>query len=222
MRDADNIRAVANLGIDMIGFVFCKESLRYVSMISSKAGGISDYNDERLNKKHNKDMPVMRPQCVGIFVDDMPQNIVTCVYNYDLDYVQLNGVESGVMIENLRNTLVPDIKDDIKIIKALRIGTKADIEAYKEYEGKVDMFLFDMRFDLIGGGEKQVNWSILNEYDGQTPFLLGGTVGPDDAERIKSFRHPMFVGVDLNHLFEIAPGVKDIERLRTFIENVKE
>lgn len=221
MRDADNIRAVANLGIDMIGFVFCKESLRYVSMISSKAGGISDYNDERLNKKHNKDMPVMRPQCVGIFVDDMPQNIVTCVYNYDLDYVQLNGAESGVMIENLRNTLVPDIKDDIKIIKALRIGTKADIEAYKEYEGKVDMFLFDMRFELVDDGEKQVNWSILNEYDGQTPFLLGGAVGPDDVERIKSFRHPMFVGVDLNNLFEIAPGVKDIEKLRIFIENVR-
>ena len=34
MRDVENIRAVAALGVDMIGFVFWKDSPRYVSMMS--------------------------------------------------------------------------------------------------------------------------------------------------------------------------------------------
>lgn len=37
MRDADNIRAVADLGVDLIGFVFCPQSLRFVKMIPSRA-----------------------------------------------------------------------------------------------------------------------------------------------------------------------------------------
>ena len=55
---------------------------------------------------------------VGIFADDMPQNIVTRVYNYGLDVVLLLGDESAVMIDNLRRTLDPDIRPGIRIVKA--------------------------------------------------------------------------------------------------------
>ena len=34
MRDAENIKAVSALGIDMIGFIFYPKSTRYVSMIN--------------------------------------------------------------------------------------------------------------------------------------------------------------------------------------------
>ena len=44
---------------------------------------------------------------VGVFVDDMPQNIVTRVYNYGLDYVQLHGDESRITCDNLRRTIDP-------------------------------------------------------------------------------------------------------------------
>ena len=129
MRDADNIRAVSDLGADMIGFIFWKGSPRYVQMISSSAGTIPDYSEERLAKRQNKSVSTERPERVGVFVDDMPQNIVTRIYNYDLDYIQLHGSESRIMIENLRSTLVPDIKNNIKIIKTLSIRSTDDIEA---------------------------------------------------------------------------------------------
>ena len=52
-------------------------------------------------------------QRFGIFADDMPQNIVTRVVNFNLDIVQLDGEES-IMINNLRKILDPDIHAGIK------------------------------------------------------------------------------------------------------------
>ena len=43
MRDADNIRDISALGVDMIGLIFYPQSPRYVQMLSSGAGIIPDY-----------------------------------------------------------------------------------------------------------------------------------------------------------------------------------
>lgn len=225
MREPENIRAISALGIDMIGFVFWPNSPRYVRMISSQAGIIPDYSVERLNKGRGKvdtsTDKVVLPKRVGVFVDDMPQSIVTRVFNYDLDYVQLHGEESRVMIENLRRTLEPDIKQGVKIIKALSIGSPEDVSRYKEYEGVVDLFLFDTKCKTVGGSGEQFDWDVLGQYDGQTPFILSGGIGPDDVERVKSFTHPQFVGIDLNSRFETEPGLKDVEALRQFIQAIR-
>ena len=227
MRDADNIREVSDLGIDMMGFIFYPKSPRYVQMVSSRAGIIPDYSEERIlrmkagEKKSVKDKE-RTPARVGVFVDDMSQNIVTRVYNYDLDYIQLHGNEPRETCENLRATLDPDIKPGIKIIKAISVATAENIEKYKEYVGAVDLFLFDTKCKTVGGSGEQFDWQVLKEYDGEVPFLLSGGIGLEDAERIKGFRHPMCVGIDLNSKFEIEPGLKDVEKLRTFLLRVKE
>lgn len=225
MRDADNIRAVRELGIDMMGFVFWPESPRYVQMISSQAGIIPDYSMERLQQARRGGSAMLQPettagvfpQRVGVFVDDMPQNIVTRVYNYNLDYVQLHGQESRVMIENLRRTLDPDIRPGIKMIKAISISTEDDFLKCREYEGVVDLFLFDTKTPLKGGSGIHFDWKVLSAYKGTTPFLLSGGIGPDDVERIRAFSHPLFAGIDLNSRFEVEPGVKNVEKLRSFL-----
>lgn len=228
MRDAENIREVAQLDIDMMGFIFYPKSPRFVQMISSQAGIIPDYSEERLRQARGKigEQPATPgkklPQRVGVFVDEMPQTIITRIYNYRLDYVQLHGSERRVMIENLRRTLVPDIAPHIKIIKALSVKTPADVARYKKYEGAVDMFLFDTRCEAHGGSGRQFDWSVLQAYDGHTPFLLSGGIGPDDADRVRTFRHPMFAGIDLNSRFETSPGVKDVDKLRQFIHEVRQ
>ena len=225
MREPENIRAVSALGIDMMGFIFWKRSPRFVQMISSQAGIIPDYSLERLNKGRGKveesTNVIEQPKRVGVFVDDMPQSIVTRVFNYGLDFVQLHGEESRVMIENLRRTLEPDIKAGVKIIKALSIEKPEDVSRYKEYEGVVDMFLFDTKCKTVGGSGEQFDWNVLEQYDGETPFLLSGGIGPDDVERVKSFNHPRFAGIDLNSRFETEPGLKDVEALRQFINAIR-
>ena len=212
MRDAQNIREVSQLGVDMIGMVFYPKSPRYVEMQSSHAGIIPDYVKEDINIKSAKS-----PARVGVFVDDMVQNIVTRVVNYHLDYVQLHGNEPREMCENLRLTLDPDIRPGIKIIKAINVSDASDIQKYKEYVGAVDLFLFDTKCKTVGGSGRQFDWQVLEQYDGEIPFLLSGGIGPEDASRLHAFHHPKCIGIDLNSRFEIEPGVKDVEKLKGFL-----
>ena len=211
MRDADNIRDISALGVDMIGLIFYPPSPRYVQQFSSGAGIIPDYGPD-MGKT---------PLRVGVFVDDMPQNIVTRVYNYKLDYIQLHGNEPRETLENLRATIDPDIKPNIKIIKAISVSSAEDIKKYKEYVGAADLFLFDTKCKTVGGSGEQFDWQVLQAYDGDVPFLLSGGIGPDDAERIKNFHHPKCIGIDLNSKFEIEPALKDVEKLKQFLVKVK-
>lgn len=271
MRDAQNIREVAALGVNLIGLIFYPKSPRYVESISSDAGIIPDYSsltpdplpegegrnmlDKQLKAEETKGetrnkQPVSAqlkstqskapfnkvttplslgegqggeaaiPKFVGVFVDDMPQNIVTAVYNYHLSYVQLHGDESPVMIDNLRRTLVPDIVPQIKIIKAISVSSAEDLKRCEPYEGHVDLFLFDTKCKGYGGSGQKYDWSVLEAYTGQTPFLLSGGIGPDDADRLRDFHHPQCVGIDLNSKFETAPGMKDINLLQNFLHQL--
>lgn len=216
MRDAQNIREVSQLGVDMIGMIFYPKSPRYVEMQSSHAGIIPDYVKEDINIKSAKS-----PARVGVFVDDMVQNIVTRVVNYRLDYVQLHGNEPREMCENLRLTLDPDIRPGIKIIKAISVSDASDIQKYKEYVGAVDLFLFDTKCKTVGGSGQQFDWQVLEQYDGEVPFLLSGGIGPEDASRLHAFHHPKCIGIDLNSRFEIEPGVKDVEKLKGFLNEIQ-
>ena len=231
MREPENIRDVAALGVDWIGFIFYPKSPRYVSQIRSRAGIIPDYSvfmkheelsSKELSSKELSSKELMRQvKRVGVFVDDMPQNIVTRAVNYELDIIQLHGSESVIMIDNLRSTLAPSIRKGIKFMKALSISTAEDILRYKEYEGHVDYFIFDTQTPLVGGSGNHFDWNMLDAYDGNTPFILSGGVGPDDAERVLSIRHPMFAGIDLNSQFETAPAVKNVDALKAFLAKIR-
>lgn len=213
MRDGENIRAVSELGVDWIGMIFWDKSPRNVTMIPSHAGIIPDRPSLEPSLTSQPS-----PLRVGVFVDEMPQNIITRVVNYQLDLVQLHGHETPTLIRNLRRTLDPDIRRGIKVIKAISVNGPEDITAYKDYEDCVDYFLFDTKCKSIGGSGEQFDWSVLEAYDGHLPFLLSGGIGPDDAPRIKQLRHPRLAGIDLNSRFETAPAIKDIQKLKTFLQ----
>ena len=219
MRDADNIRAVEALGVDWLGLIFWPKSSRYVS-----------------------EKPAYLPtRCkrVGVFVDADPADILRHVADYRLDIIQLHGHESPEYVRSLRAAchVSRGISAAPAIIKAISVSTRADIAAYKQYDGLVDYFLFDTRATaassatvpagssagpiLPGGTGLHFDWSVLDAYDGQTPFLLSGGIGPGDADRVLAFHHPKCVGIDLNSRFETAPGLKDISKLREFIKKIR-
>lgn len=81
-------------------------------MVSANAGLIPDRAsaEDRINEETQ-----IR---AGLFQDEMPQNIVTRVYNYHLDYIILCGKEDHIYIDNLTRTLIPDISPNLKIWKA--------------------------------------------------------------------------------------------------------
>jgi len=215
-RDGDNIRQVAELGVQWIGLIFWQGSPRQVTMVPTHAGIMPDRAGGELTA------PRRSYKLVGVFVDDMPQNIITRVVAYGLDMVQLHGHETPTMIRNLRATLVPDMQADLQLIKAISISTAADLSLCDEYADCVDFFLFDTKCESVGGSGRHFDWSVLDAYRGQKPYLLSGGIGPDDAEDVRRFveLHPQCVGIDLNSRFETAPGQKDVELLRHFMHEL--
>ena len=212
MRDGENIRQVSKLGVDYIGMIFWEKSPRNVTMIPSHAGIIPDTTRLVANSE--------TPSCyqrVGVFVDEMAQNIITRVVNFKLDVIQLHGHEEPTLIRNLRSTIDPDLRRGIQIWKAISIMDRNSIAIYKQYEDCVDAFVFDTKCTCVGGSGKQFDWSVLDGYDGEKPFLLSGGIGPDDAARIRDFKHPKMMGIDLNSRFETEPGMKNVELLKQFL-----
>ena len=196
MREADNIRAVEALGIDMMGFIFWPKSSRYVSQCP-------DYLPKRVKR-------------VGVFVDEDPEQVKRLADDYGLDYIQLHGHETPEVISYLRTPALPHPR----IIKAFNISTAEDLIQTQPYEGLVDYFLFDAKGKSVGGNGEKFNWDVLDAYQGNTPFLLSGGIGPDDAERVNAFYHPKCIGIDLNSRFELAPGLKDVAKLKEFMCNL--
>ncbi len=215
MRDSENIRQVAALGVDYIGMIFYPKSPRFVTMIPTHAGIIPD-----------KAAPtgLKAVKTVGVFVDEMPQNIITRVVNFGLDIIQLHGSESPTLIRNLRATIDPDLHPGIQIWKTISLPPspvcRNIIAACRQYASCVDAFLFDTSTPQKGGSGQQFDWHVLDDYDLDKPFILSGGIGPDDARRIRDFRHPNFMGIDLNSRFETEPGMKNVAKLKTFLEQL--
>lgn len=212
LRDSENIRQVAALGVDWIGMIFWEKSPRNVTMIPSHAGIIPDRASLSPLATNNS------PLKVGVFVDEMAQNIITRVVNFQLDLIQLHGHETPTLIRNLRRTLA-DIRP-VKVIKAISVSSRDDIAAYKDYADCVDYFLFDTKCPSVGGSGQQFDWSVLDAYDGEVPFLLSGGIGPDDAERVRNFHHPKCIGIDLNSKFETEPAMKDVAAIGKFLNEL--
>lgn len=192
MRDAENIRQLEALGIDWMGMIFWPKSKRYVST-----------------------PPVYLPQHVrkvGVFVDASLDAIRQYVEDYQLDIIQLHGQESPETLKALK---------PLKLIKAFNIATPEDLQKTVAYEGLADYFLFDTKGKSVGGNGEKFDWSVLDSYQGETPFLLSGGIGSEDAQDIKSFHHPKCIGIDLNSRFETEPGLKDITKLKQFLEAIR-
>lgn len=203
MRDPENIRAIEALGVDWMGFIFWPKSSRYV-------GERPAYLPTRVKR-------------VGVFVDDDIQNIKQKVEDFGLDIIQLHGQENPDYVRQLTSVC----GDSIAIIKAFNIATAEDLKQTNAYNDIVDYFLFDTKAKMVGGNGTKFDWSILSAYDGNTPYILSGGIGPDDAERI----HDWFsagsnsaaakcIGIDLNSRFELAPALKDTDALRIFLTHL--
>jgi len=193
MRDSKNIQQVEELRPDWLGFIFWPKSSRYVSTFP-------EY------------MPTHAKR-VGEFVDEDIETVRQTAHDYALDIIQLHGQESPEYAAQLR---------EWEVVKAISVSSREDIMTYQSYEGHVDYFLFDTKCKTVGGSGQHFDWQVLDAYDGQTPFLLSGGIGPDDAERVSTFRHPQCIGIDLNSRFETAPGLKDIHKLKEFIKKLRQ
>lgn len=196
MKYPDNMTALSELPVDMMGMIFYSKSARYIGTLD---------NDKIVISANIKR--------VGVFVNEGIQNILKKARQYDLDFVQLHGNESPDFCK--------EIGEFIPVIKAFSIANISDIEHAKAYEGLCTYFLFDTKTPQYGGSGQKFDWKILDTYEGSTPFLLSGGISIADIEAIKNITHVLFHGVDLNSRFEFEAGLKDISLLDKFIKEIK-
>lgn len=201
MKDPEQIKALGVLGraegparLGMFGMIFYDRSPRFLR------GSIE------------KDLAPSLKR-TGVFVNAGVDFIRSKVEHYGLDFIQLHGDEDVAFAR--------EVKDLAPVIKAFRIDADFDFSALKAWEKEVDYFIFDAAGKSYGGNGVKYDWSLLEAYSGETPFLLSGGLAPGDLEVIKSFHHPRCVGLDLNSGFEFAPGDKNIEAIAQFQRALK-
>lgn len=194
MRDPENIRAVENLGIDWMGFIFYPKSPRAVKEVP-----------EYLPKNTER---------VGVFVNETKEKILETARAFNLSLIQLHGDESPEFCDEMG-------QNGLKVIKAFSIGDKFPKDAVEKYSGYCQYFLFDTKSELYGGSGRKFNWEILSDYHGETPFLLSGGISLEDAEEILKINHPKFAGIDINSRFETEPGIKNPKLINEFIQKIR-
>lgn len=193
MREAENIRDIDHLNVDLIGFIFYPKSPRYVYELPAY-------------------LPI-KARRVGVFVNEDKPTVQMFADRFDLDYLQLHGNESPEYCRTLHAS-------GAKLIKAFSIDRKKDLERTKEYEESCDYFLFDTKCEQFGGSGNQFDWGVLHAYNGSTPFLLSGGINAYSAPALNGFHHPRLAGYDLNSRFELKPGVKDAERIAQLLQEL--
>ena len=196
MRDPENIRKVADLKPDYLGFILYPPSKRYIG------------DDYELRSPLPKGISK-----VGIFVNALISEIVHWVNRLELDYVQLHGEESPEYCHELQ--LI-----GISVIKSFGIDTGYDFNSIEPWLSATDYFLFDTKTPERGGSGKQFNWEQLKDYPFDRAFFLSGGIGPDDARSIKKIRDLPLHAVDINSRFEESPAIKNIDLLKKFIRDL--
>lgn len=195
MKSSEEIQELidSNL-IDYIGFIFYPKSLRYITEVP------------KLDGKFKR---------VGVFVNEELETIQAKINSYTLDVLQLHGNESVSEVKQLKEVIQKPI------FKAFGIDERFDFKICTSYEPYVDAFLFDTKTEKYGGSGKQFDWSILQNYKGEKPFVLSGGLDEKALNELKNYSFRKMVGVDLNSKFELSPGQKDTKRIIQTIKQIK-
>ncbi len=202
IKDTIALEAARQAGADMIGFVFFPPSPRAVT--PTEAGSLArSYKDG--------------PQRVGLFVDPDDAMLAATLAEVPLDILQLQGEETPGRAGQIR------ARFGKPVMKALGIGSKADLARLPDYADQVDYFLLDARpppgSALPGGNALAFDWALMRGEHPPRPWLLAGGLTPANvAEAIAVSGAP---GVDVSSGVERARGIKDPAAIAAFIAAAK-
>ncbi len=185
--------AAARLGADALGFNFWPRSRRHVAPDRARA--------------IVRRLPAFVTP-VGVFVDPTREEVLRAIDQAGIGVVQLHGDEPPELCASL----------PVPVVKAIRLAGPQALAQLASYE--VQAFLLDAPSAGYGGSGTPCDWSLAAAVARELPVVLAGGLGPDNvAEAVRAGR-PW--AVDGASGVESAPGVKDEDRMRRFIERAKE
>jgi phosphoribosylanthranilate isomerase len=185
--------AAAELGADAVGINFFPGSPRFID--AARAAAIVRALPKGV-------------EAVGVFVNEPPERINAITEEVGLHLAQLHGDETPEEADLVR----------LPVIKAVRLEKETDIAAAEKY--KVDLFLIDTPSGNWGGSGRKGDWKLAAAACRRLRAVLAGGLTPDNvAEAIREVNP---YGVDVSSGVESAPGVKDREKMKLFIERARE
>ena len=210
MKYIENIQQVAALQPDYLGFIFYEKSKRNFEGIIPE-----------LPKEIKK---------AGVFVNEIPEIVVSLVEEYGLKMVQLHGDESPEYILRLKEIFKESIAEKHQrskykmpeIVKVFGVKDDFNFGVLKQYESLVDYFLFDTKGKERGGNGVTFDWSVLKNYNSTKPFFLSGGIGLDEITAIKELQKsdlPIYA-LDVNSKFETEVGLKSVKSIQKFKKEI--
>lgn len=148
---------------------------------------------------------------VGVFVDEEPAKVQEIVAYAGLDWLQLHGAESPDYCRFLGR----------RVIKGFQVKGGEIFSRLREYQDAVQAFLLDTyRPGVPGGTGETFDWDLARQAQqfGVPIILAGGLTAANVADAIR-IAQP--AAVDVASGVEAAPGKKDPNKLRAFMEAVK-
>lgn len=205
MTSTDQVLQLDEMGVEFAGFIFYPKSPRYVYRFMPRPE-IKKIRGRSINK-------------VGVFVNAPVEEVLQTVDDCGLYLVQLHGDETPKYCEKIANY--------VTVVKAFRLRENDNIPwKVKDYQDIADMFLFDTEGAGYGGTGRKFDWNLLKGLNINKPFFLSGGIEPEDIQKLDNFsKEPVardLFSIDVNSRFETSPGIKDMEKLKTFIEAVKQ
>jgi len=197
IRTTQNLDYLSQSNADWIGFIFFGKSKR-----NFLDGDISPEQMQAIEKVK-----------VGVFVNESLDMIAASIETYALDMVQLHGDESNAFCEQVKHL-------GVEVMKAFSVQDELPSNL-NDYVGAIDFVLFDTKGAERGGNGVQFDWSILESYRLNMPFLVSGGIGVEDVSELKKIKNKKMAGIDINSRFELEPGLKDEQLLEQFIHEFK-
>ena len=195
-----SLEASLDAGADYVGLVFYPKSPRHVSL---------DQAQELANAARG------RAKIVALTVNADDAELATIRENLAPDFIQAHGQESPERVKEITRRFGP-------VIKALAISSAQDVLVARAYQPVASMLLFDakapenLKNALPGGNGVSFDWSLLSADRNLGPFMLSGGLNPENVgQAIKATAAPI---VDVSSGVEKAPGHKDAQLIRNFIE----
>jgi phosphoribosylanthranilate isomerase len=200
LRDLSTLEAAIAAGANYIGLVFFAKSPRNIGL-------------EEAKKLARAARGKVKSVALLVNPDDVKLGKVLDIVNPDV--IQLHGDESPERVGWIASN------SGKRVIKAVKIATRADVAASEMYLAKADIILFDAKppptAELPGGNGIAFDWRILESIKG-TRFMLSGGLSPDNvAEAIRLTGAAM---VDVSSGVESAPGIKSPALIGRFIKAV--
>ena len=190
---AEDAQFAATLGVDALGFVFTRQSRRFVE-------------PEAAARIIRELAPLVT--VVALFMDDDPTWIRQVISITRPHMLQFHGNES----------VADCVSHGLPYLKAVPMATITDVASYAAGYPDAAGFLLDAHASGEPGGQgARFDWSKRPQLD--RPLILAGGLDADNVgEAIRCMRP---FAVDVSSGIESSPGIKDATRMQAFIDAVR-